>query len=127
MAYKYAGRKLTQDEILEVFRQGFYYVDGKHIRRRNGTIVKCYEADDDGHRYVRIYWNTYGANIAVHKLVWMVCNNSTIPLGWEIHHRDRNTINNHYENLFCLHPNDHRKLHKSDLIAEDDSFDIETF
>jgi len=35
----------------------------------------------------------------------------TIPEGWEVHHEDEDKTNNSFVNLFCLHPEDHKKVH----------------
>jgi len=43
-----------------------------------------------------------------------------IQLGWQIHHVDEDKQNNRFENLMCVHPLDHYKLHRDVEVAEDE-------
>lgn len=56
--------------------------------------------------------------ISVSIVVWMAGTRSTVPRNFEIHHRDLDTSNNAFDNLFCLHKSDHLKLHSSGLIDD---------
>lgn len=131
--YRYTGKKLSEEGVIEAFKAYRYYLKGDNpkVYRTKGTRVKEFDALDDsgnktGYLYVRIYSNGLGRTIGIHRLCWMVTTGHTIPPGWEIHHRDLNPSNNAFDNLYCLHPLDHKKLHRG-LILEDTSFNPETF
>jgi hypothetical protein len=67
---------------------------------------------------VRLYWKSKRRYIEFHRLVWMARTLSSIPTGWEIHHRNGDQEDNRWENLYCLHPEDHKKLHRVNEHAE---------
>ena len=51
------------------------------------------------------------------RVVWMVGNDRPLPeggVGWEVHHRDENAINNAFDNLVLVWNNDHKKLHRNE-------------
>ena len=58
----------------------------------------------------------------VSHLVWMNRTEQIIPDGWEIHHLDGNCENNLFENLVCVHPQDHLKLHGQFSEFDEDPF-----
>lgn len=41
----------------------------------------------------------------------MQCTGQPIPKGYEVHHRNEDPLDNSFDNLICLHPLDHSKLH----------------
>lgn len=61
--------------------------------------------------FIRLYSNGE-RHIALHRVIWIVGTGSPIPEGWEIHHWDEDVMNTAFDNLLCLHPNDHRKFHR---------------
>ena len=61
-------------------------------------------------------------SINVSHLVWMNRTEQIIPDGWEIHHLGGNCENNLFENLVCVHPQDHLKLHGQFSEFDEDPF-----
>jgi hypothetical protein len=51
--------------------------------------------------------------------VWLAGARRPIPKGFEIHHRNTDTSDNRWLNLFCLFGKDHSKLHNGDLLDDD--------
>lgn len=123
----YKGSPLSDKGILAAFDAGRYLLVDNKITLPNGKALYTYTGKDSAkHLFVRIHYRNRRRGVAVHRVIWIVSTRSTIPSGWEVHHRDLDPTNNRFDNLFCLHPLDHRKLHKG-LIVEDTSFDPETF
>ena len=81
----------------------FTYAGGKHYLNK---------ADHDHYRFVRLYCSPKFIVIPVAHVVWIYGTRSAIPPKYEIHHYDLNPANNAFENLYCMHPDDHRKLHR---------------
>jgi len=48
---------------------------------------------------------------SLHQEVWKDANNSTIPLGYEIHHIDFDSLNNDPSNLICIIKKEHLSIH----------------
>lgn len=59
--------------------------------------------------------------IGVAAFVWMAGTKHAVPKGFIVHHQDLNTLNNAFDNLYCLHEIDHHKLHGGELIEIEDS------
>lgn len=51
-------------------------------------------------------------HILVHRFVWEAYNNEVIPRGYEVHHINKNRMDNHPTNLEVLSIREHRILHK---------------
>lgn len=79
---------LSDREILDLFRQGIYRVEGAVIFSRNG---KPLTVEKDFHKTpylkVRIYHQNKRKGIMLHKLLWMIHHNRTVPQGHQLHHR----------------------------------------
>lgn len=45
----------------------------------------------------------------LHVAIWEYVNAQVVPLGFEIHHKDSNSFNNHPSNLECITRSEHRK------------------
>lgn len=107
-------RKATPELILDWLQRGVYSVEGETVRNRHGELVAPRRRggrNAEKRWQVRLYAEGCRACIALHRLVWMNGANSTVPPGWEIHHCDENADNNAFDNLLCLHPVDHKKVH----------------
>ena len=110
------------DAVAQPYVVGLH--NGEVYRNRRGKLspVFRFPANEEAHFYVRLYHHNKSKAMAIHRLVWMVGTGSCIPEGWEVHHRNKNTQDNWFTNLFCLHPVDHRKLHAGDLIEDPTPF-----
>ena len=53
------------------------------------------------------------STLNIHKLVWEAFN-GPVPEGCQIHHRDKNKLNNNLSNLICLNKKEHNALHKDE-------------
>lgn len=106
---------MTKRELLRLLLSEHYSVDihAGTIRNQKGNLLKAYP-NEEGHLFVRLYKDGKRKASAVHRLVWMYATRSTIPKEFEIHHRDRDTSNNAFENLLCVHRLDHIKFHVSE-------------
>jgi hypothetical protein len=59
-----------------------------------------------------------------YRKIWEEYNNKTIPSGYHIHHIDGDSHNNSPENLLCVSPEEHWKMHyeQGDIIAKNGIF-----
>lgn len=113
------NHRLTDREVIQLLKQGVYEVcplTGTVTRQGKPITVSV---DKDGYRFVRLYHNGTGRRqINLARLVWISKTRQPVPKRYEIHHRDRRPENNAWTNLFCLHKDDHKKLHGGDLLEE---------
>lgn len=72
-----------------------------------------YRKDHRGHSRKIVTWRRRA--IAVHKLVW-IAKHGSIPRGYDVHHKDLNSLNNKLSNLELMDKFLHRRLH-SELEA----------
>ena len=81
----------------------------------NGYKYNRYpEAKQDAHRR---YFSKSGGRGLLHRHVWEF-HNGSIPKGYQIHHKDGNTLNNDISNLVCLSTKDHRQEHMEEILAK---------
>lgn len=84
----------------------------QHFR---GRVLKCGKKSDN-RQFVCLYDTSNGRSktFLIHQLIWMYHNNKSIPEGYDIHHIDRNCMNNSIDNLQLLPKEEHVKLHQND-------------
>lgn len=117
-------RKTPTASLATVFRwleEGVFTVtDGrvfkgpKELRQR----INCRRGMHDGDARVDLWHECQRRSCHVSQLVWMTNAGRPIPDGFEIHHRDENPHNNDFENLVCVHPMDHSKLHRETQASD---------
>lgn len=66
--------------------------------------------NNDGYKRIVINSKEGTYNYAIHRLEWEF-HHGEIPKGFEIHHKDHNRGNNDIDNLECVTPKQHRRLH----------------
>lgn len=117
MARKVYGKLLTQQEVLQALRQGVYKVNLEtgEVTNGGGKVVTPF-VDDDGRKFVRLYYKDRRRAIAVARLVWMKGCNCTIPVNFEVHHANEIPTDDRFDNLICVHKIDHDKLHRDQAI-----------
>ena len=106
---------VTKQEVLDWLQDGAFTVaegqiytrDGRCLVQRINKRKRC----EHGDARVDLCFGGRRKSMHVSHLIWMWGTNSVIPDGYEIHHRDENPLNNAFDNLLCLHPIDHAKLH----------------
>ena len=115
MLKKAKPKPVTRQEVLDWLQEGAFTIsDGEVYTRAGRKLVqrinnrrRCEHGDP------RVDLKYLGKRKSMHvsHLVWMWHTSATIPDGWEVHHRDEDPTNNNFENLLCLHPIDHAKMH----------------
>lgn len=108
-------------EIIELFKSGKYTADlgsGDIYGKNKNVPLAVAEASEEGHLAVEIYNGPKRKKIMVHRLIWLAGCLEPIPLKWELHHRNGDVKDNSFHNVVCLHPIDHRKVHKGGLLHE---------
>ena len=86
-------------ELWKPFRHGYYEVSnlGRVRRVSTGRILKqC--PDKDGYLYVNTSYHGEEKTYVIHRLVARKFL-SSYPLNKEVHHKDENKTNNHWDNL----------------------------
>ena len=83
------------------------YKDGVPLKPRRQPRNGCKKGD------LRVDLNYKGRRRScnISQVVWMWHTRQPIPTGFEIHHMDGDIDNNLFENLLCLHADDHGKIH----------------
>ena len=110
-------RTATPDEVLRWITEGVFQIErGEETRIiKNGQeLVQRINKRKNSHRgdpRVDLWHEGKRRSCNVSHLVWMLCTGRVIPEGFEIHHADEDPLNNSFENLVCVHPLDHGKLH----------------
>ena len=121
MAGRYTGR-LTNSDVLKLLRKKRYVVDlaAGIVLNRNSNPVAVVERESHSatYQFVELYDGEKRRKISVASLVWMAGTNHTVPRKFVVHHRDFDTLNNAFDNLYCLHDVDHRKLHNSEDLVD---------
>ena len=51
----------------------------------------------------------------LHVAIWEFYNETEVPKGYQIHHKDGDTFNNDISNLECLSPSEHSKIHPKEF------------
>lgn len=67
--------------------------------------------------------NHYTTGMPLHRAVWTYWNGN-IPADYEIHHVDHNPKNNAIENLQCLSPSEHKRLHNLEMKSHEYTCEI---
>lgn len=114
MPKKTYTRRLTLANVRQLFREGVYYLgeDNQVISKRTKKPLFQYtNQTPTGTPYVRLFSKDAYGCFAISRIIWTVATGEDIPKGWEVHHRDGNPLENDFNNLLCLHPVDHKKVH----------------
>jgi hypothetical protein len=104
---------VPDEEVLVLLETGVYKICPETAVLTNGKGRVIAPWDFDGYLFVRLYSGGRCRSIHLGKLVWMSVTKCVVPAGWEVHHVDGDTRNNHWENVECLHELDHKKKHRS--------------
>lgn len=106
---------LSMNEVLNLLQQGWYKVCPKTaIVTTQGYEVQPFKKkgkEKSNRRYIRLYSCSKRKTITLARLVWMSVTKTVIPIGFEIHHLDRNCASDSWSNLLCVYKMDHNKLH----------------
>ena len=101
--------KIQPGEIWKSTKYENYYVSSygriASTCRKRLIILKPYRLK--GYEYIDIK----GTNIAVHRLVAETFMPNPDKEKMEVHHKDRNILNNHLDNLEWISSKDHHRLH----------------
>ena len=100
----------------------FYAVSTHRVWRRlfaAGVRARCGQPQNLGNpvpsgRSRHVYHMTQdrdGRSTRVHRVAWATYH-GPIPNGHVVHHRNGDTLDNRIENLACMTPSEHAKLHK---------------
>ncbi len=122
MPRKEYNKRLTNLDILELFKNGSYWADlneGVVYSDHKRAAVYTYEGNAEGHLFIRLYSEPKHRAMPVSHVVWMFGTRVPLPDGWQVHHRDKDVQNNSFDNLIAVHPIDHRKLHAGELVDEE--------
>lgn len=130
MSRKPAYKNATLKQVFDWLMAGDFRVDSTDIYSANdiklSQRLKARKNSDVCDLRVDFYKDGFRRTINVSCVVWMYFTRTIIPDGFEIHHRDENTMNNLFGNLVCVHKMDHPKLHEqvSCNVEEDEDEEI---
>ena len=105
VCWKVKSNKLKRDK--KYFSSGFKEVHYKP--RTHSKPYSLWGKEGKTLQYQRVVFN--GKMMSEQRAVWII-NNGEIPKGYEIHHINKDTMDNRIENLQCLSKEDHFNLHK---------------
>ena len=83
-------------------------------KRKRGVVGKAQSEVRNGEAwlnengYVKVWF--YGAEVYVHRLVDALTH-GPLPKGWDVHHKDEDKLNNHWDNLQRMPHLKHMALH----------------
>jgi hypothetical protein len=83
-------------------------IKGRFIKGSNGDLFEGYGKWYDKFGYPYIFVD--GKNVMLHHYIWERYNRER-PKGFHIHHIDGDKKNYNIENLLCVSPGDHQKIH----------------
>lgn len=81
---------------------------GRFIKGSNGDTFEGYGKWYDKFGYPSIWVD--GKNVQLHVFVWER-DNGERPKGFHVHHKDGNKSNYDINNLVCISPSDHQRIH----------------
>lgn len=81
---------------------------GRFIKGSNGDTFEGFGKWYDKKGYPSIWIN--GKSIQLHVFVWERANGER-PKGYHIHHKDEDKGNYNLDNLICVSPSEHQKIH----------------
>lgn len=92
---------------------------GKEYYQKNKEKIQAYQKSRRGERKPKRLDNYISINIngkiGEHRYLWEQAN-GPIPKGYIIHHINGDVQDNRLENLLCLTPKEHKRLHKEEQI-----------
>lgn len=121
--HRHYARLLTDEELIGLLQAGQFVVRDRdnsvsRLTKNGLRPLKVEARQNKAHTRpslrVRLYHAGGRRYLEFQRLVWLARAGCPIPAGWEIHHRNADQTDNRWENLFCLHPDDHKKLHRTD-------------
>lgn len=109
--------RLKTGEHKEV--QDLEHGDSLHIMSKfNASIKDIFpKANSNSQDYVWVN-NGLKTSLSEHRLIAGFSNNSKIPKGCVVHHRDYVSTNNHPDNLVVMSKKDHDILHSADMLGD---------
>lgn len=122
--------KISLRAVLDRIEDGAYVIDPvtAEVRTRRGRVIRGFlsgKKNGPKYRFVRIHARHPDGRLGVKtimvaRLVWISVTRCEIPKCWQIHHRDRNSENDAWANLLCLHELDHKKVHAGDATPAEE-------
>lgn len=113
------GVRLNDREVLEALHIN-YDVDihkGEIYSKRTGKPMFRFYArkvgSDERSTYPRICIKCKGrqSSRSLCKLIWMYSRNTVVPKDCEVHHLSTDHTDDSWDNLICIHKDDHRMIH----------------
>src|SRR3990167_3485277 len=96
------------------------------MARVNGQDYKSEQIIFNGKKYnryplskkreLRVYYSRTGGK-RLHVAIWEK-ENGNVPVGFQIHHKDKNPLNNNLSNLECLSASEHISSHMQELVKD---------
>lgn len=115
-------RAATKSDLLTWLEEGIFWVakdtgpTPEVYRRGNPKPLTQYISTrnrmEGGDPRVHLRYQNKRISVHVSQLTWMSTTMDVIPPDFQIHHIDGDPLNNSYDNLVCIHKDDHIKLHR---------------
>ena len=107
------------EDVLSWLEEGVFVIeDGKVFKGDKELTVRIAKRKrmNEGDPRVDLFHNKQMRSTLVSHLIWMSRTMKPVPEGFQIHHKDEDPTNNDFDNLVCVHPLDHIKLHKQEEV-----------
>ena len=110
------GYSLQQvGKVFNRSRQSVFSLFQWHSRPTRGKRKPLEFVEFNGNKYTLrttgYFAKTNKDRTLLHRDIWEFYN-GTIPEGWDVHHKDKNKLNNASYNFECLPKADHTRLHR---------------
>lgn len=110
----------TDSPTPELYAVKFFNNAASRVTPRRNPLRIRHNFCHRGYRHVRLHYKGRRTSVALHKLTWMVVNNSTVPPGHDVHHiKSKKLLGKCHDgigNLELLDKTAHSDLHTEEFL-----------
>jgi len=123
-------RSMSYAAVLRLFAEGRYALSDSGVGNASGELLSVHTCHR-GYRYVRFYHAGRRRAVSLHRLVWMLAHQRTVPPGAVVHHLgdSKARLVPRADELVLMHGKEHEQWHAdhADEHAEGDAAALREF